>query len=231
MTQTGGSPGPIVLEPGVGSSYGNGWRQLWKNFLELLLVLIIAWAVSAAFSIIGSFIDNTVWTFFNALFSIFVSGPLTYGAFHAALHAARGEKVEISDLFAAFSRNYLNAVAANFLVGLIVAVGFILLIVPGIIFLCKLAFVPYLVVDKKMDAITAIKTSWNWTNGHAGTIFLMGLLAIPILILGVILLGVGIIPAGMWITVAFASQFHAVDLKRQTPSVQSVAPGGPFIMQ
>lgn len=230
MTQASGNQ-PVFLEPGVGSSYGNGWRQLWKNFLELLLVLIIAWAVSAAFSIIGTFIDNTVWTFFNVLFSIFVSGPLTYGAYYASLHAARGDRVEISDLFAAFSRNYLNAVAANFLVGIIVVIGFILLIVPGIIFLCKLAFVPYLVIDKKMDAIAAIKTSWTWTNGHAGTIFLMGLLAIPILIIGAILFGIGIIPAGMWITVAFASQFHAVDLKRQPPQAAPVEPGGPFIMQ
>jgi len=231
MTQSQDRSGPIFLEPGVGSSYGNGWRQLWKNFLELLLVLIIAWAVSAAFSIIGTFIDNTVWNFINAVFSIFVSGPLAYGAYYASLHAARGDRVEMSDLFAAFSRNYLNAVIASVLVAIIVAVGFILLIVPGIIFLCKLAFVPYLVVDKRMDAITAIKTSWNWTNGHAGTIFLMGLLTIPISILGFIALGVGIIPAVMWISVAFASQFHAVDLKQRPPQAEPVAPGGPFIMR
>ena len=43
---------------------------------------------------------------------------------------------------------------ASLLVGVIVSIGFILLIVPGIVFACKLAFTPYLVVDRKMGVIT-----------------------------------------------------------------------------
>jgi hypothetical protein len=41
-------------------------------------------------------------------------------------------------------------------------------------------------------------------------VFLIGLLAIPIVIAGLICLVVGIIPALMWITAAFASLYHAV---------------------
>jgi uncharacterized membrane protein len=84
------------------------------------------------------------------------------------------------------------------------------LIVPGIILACRLAFVSYLVVDRKMETIPALKESWRLTRGHANKVFLMGLLAIPIVIAGLICLVVGIIPAVMWIHAAFASLYYAV---------------------
>ena len=102
--------------------------------------------------------------------------------------------------------------AASLLIGIIVVVGFIFVIVPGIIFACKLAFVPYLVVDKKLGVIEAIKTSWRMTKGHAVKVFLIGLLGIPISIAGLIYLGVGVIIAGMWIFMALSSLYHAVSL-------------------
>lgn len=45
---------------------------------------------------------------------------------------------------------------------------------------------------------------------ESGTVQAIGLLAIPISIAGLICLVVGIIPATMWITAAFASLYHAV---------------------
>jgi len=48
------------------------------------------------------------------------------------------------------------------------------------------------------------------TEGHALKIFLMGLLAIPISIAGLICLFVGVIPAVIWIRCAFASMYYAV---------------------
>ncbi len=74
----------------------------------------------------------------------------------------------------------------------------------------KLAFVPYLVTDRKMDATDAIRESWRMTTGHSTTIFLMGLLTIPLAIAGLILLGVGIVIASMWIGLAFAAIYSTV---------------------
>ena len=37
--------GSVTLTPGVGSAYGNGWRQLWKYFLELFLIGIIGFII------------------------------------------------------------------------------------------------------------------------------------------------------------------------------------------
>jgi uncharacterized membrane protein len=159
---------------------------------------------------------SMLWNTVTFIFGILISGPVSFGMSYASLKAARAQKVEIMDLFMAF-KNYGNAVGAYVLMTLIVIGGFILLIVPGIIFACKLAFVPFLVTDKQMGAVAAIQASWRMTNGHAGTIFLMGLLSIPLFIAGVICLGVGVFIAGMWVNVASASLYYAVTGKDAPP--------------
>ena len=228
----------VVLAPGVVSSYKNGWGQLWKYFLELFLIGIIFAIITspdmvsrgtdAGDVVLGNVVISTGLLGTVVLgtgllgivlfaYGLLIAGPVEYGTASAYLKAARGDKLEIKDMFAAF-RNYWNAVLANLLVYIIVSVGFVLLIVPGIIFACKLAFVRYLVVDRKMEVIAAVKESWRMTNGHAWQVFLIGLLAIPISIAGLICLGVGIIIAMMWVSLAFASLYHAVSLSGEASS-------------
>jgi uncharacterized membrane protein len=148
-------------------------------------------------------------SFLAFVYSIFVNGPVQYGVTFASLKAARGDKLEIKDMFKAF-QNYWNAVLASLFVCVIIVIGLVLLIVPGIIFACKLAFTPYLVVDRKMAVMEAIEESWRMTGGHAWKVFLIGLLSIPIGIAGLICFGVGIIISIMWVSLAFASLYHAV---------------------
>ena len=208
-----------VWAPGVGSSYKNGWRQLWKYFLELFLIGIIGFLIGIPTGMggwsQGIATATGVLGFFGLVYSVLINGPVQYGVAFAYLKAARGDKLEIKDMFEAF-KNYWNAVLASLLVFVIVIIGLILLIVPGIIFACKLAFTPYLVVDRKMEVMEAIRESWRMTGGHAWKVFLIGLLAIPIGIAGLICFGVGIIVAIMWVTLAFASLYHAVSMSRQT---------------
>ena len=195
--------------PGVGSSYANGWGKLWKYFLELFLIGLIGLVIGIPAGMGGWAQGVAILGFLGFAYTILVAGPVEYGVAFAYLKAARGDKLEIRDMFEAF-RNYWNAVLASLLVGVIVGIGFVLVIIPGIWLACKLAFTPYLVVDRKMTVIEAIKESWRMTNGHAWKVFGMGLLAIPIAIAGLICLVVGIIPAAMWISLAFASLYHAV---------------------
>ncbi|MEE8460433.1 MAG: hypothetical protein V3S08_11185 [Phycisphaerales bacterium] len=153
---------------------------------------------------------------FSLAYGLLLLGPIGYGVSFAYLKAARNEPLDIRDMFEAF-QNYWNAVLASLLVGVIVGIGFVLLIVPGIIFACKLAFTPYLVVDRGLNVIDAVNESWRMTRGHAWKVFFVGLLSVPLGIAGLMCCGVGIIVAIMWSKLAFALLYHAVSSSVAAP--------------
>ena len=64
-----------------------------------------------------------------------------------------------------------------------------------------------------MEPVAAIEKSWEMTKGHGWQIFGMGLLVIPIVIGGLLCFIVGIVFSIIWISAAFASMYHAVDLE------------------
>ena len=49
----------VVVTPDVGSAYGHGWRQMWKYFVELLLIAIIGIVISIPGGI-GTWFGNEV---------------------------------------------------------------------------------------------------------------------------------------------------------------------------
>lgn len=215
--------------PGVGTSYNIGWELMKKHFVELLLLVVIVVAVNLPIQILrvtmetqGHAAGVAILGLMTVVVGLFISGPISYGVAYVFLKLIRGEDFNVSDVFEGFRSNYINVILANLLTAAIVIAGLIFLIVPGIIFACKLAFVPYLVMDKKMDTVDAVKTSWEMTKGYTVTIFLIGLLSIPIIIMGLILIIIGIIPAIIWIEGASAAIYYNVDKKLNPPLEESV---------
>jgi len=204
----------IVPEPFVGAVYSFGWQRMKKFFLDLLLITIIVGVVWIPFSTITSLDGRetpggAILNLFAAVYLLLLYNPIDYGSAFVFLKAVRGQQFEVKDMFSAFE-NYWNVVLASLLASAITAIGIVLFIVPGIIFACKLAFVKYLVMDRKMDPVEAVKESWNMTKGYAWKIFLMGLLAVLLGIAGLICFGVGIIPVIIWVRCTFASMYYAV---------------------
>ena len=82
---------------------------------------------------------------------------------------------------------------AYLLILLIVIVGFILLVIPGIIASLGLSFATYLVIDRGMQPVASIKESWRITKGHKWQLFLLLVSLMLLNILGLIALFVGIL--------------------------------------
>jgi uncharacterized membrane protein len=152
---------------------------------------------------------------FAAAYGLLLLPVIKYGGDLLYLKYMRNEKAEIAEMFSGFKENYLNIILANLLTFAIVGIGLVFLIIPGIILGCRLAFVSYLVMDKKLEPVAAVEKSWEMTRGHGWKIFGMGLLAILIFILGLICFIVGVFFALMWISTAFASLYYAIDLEEQ----------------
>ena len=201
-------------------SYGYGWQQMWKHFLYLFLVAVIIAFAEAPASMIRD-ADNydtpgmIVLQILISAYWVLVLSVINYGGALLFLRAIRNEKIEVREMFDGFKKNYLNIILANLLTFAIVGLGFVFLIVPGIILACRLSFVSYLVMDKNMEPVAAVEKSWEMTRGHGWKIFGMGLLVIPIIIAGLLCFIVGIIFAIIWLSAAFAAMYHAVDLEDQ----------------
>jgi uncharacterized membrane protein len=205
----------LVPEPFAGLAYSFGWDRMKKYFLDLFLITLIVGVVWIPYCIMLSLdgrhtAGGSILQIFGLAYLLLLMAPIDYGSAFVFLKAVRNEQFEVKDLFLAFEKNYINVVLANLLHWGIISIGLFLLVVPGIVFACRLAFVKYLVLDRKLEPVEAVKESWRMTKGHAGKIFWMGFLVFPILIAGLICLGVGVIPAVMWIRCAFASMYYAV---------------------
>ena len=218
------------FQPEASRSYSIGWKVLGVYFVELLVIGIIYAILSGPTGVFqwnhGGF-DGFRWymaplVLFAIGYGVFVAGPIQYGTYWAFLKAVRNERVEIKDMFVVFQRNYWNAVLAKLVVGVIIVLGIIMLIVPGIIFACRLAFVPYLVVDRNMDVMEALRVSWDMTRGYGWQIFLMGLLAFLIVIGGLLLFFVGVFISIIWIGLAFGAMFHSVVLSDGVPEMSYI---------
>lgn len=101
------------------------------------------------------------------------------------------ESVTLRDLW--HPQNFWYYVAVKILTGIIVVIGLILLIVPGIIAALALLFSTYLVIDRGMGPIEAMKESVRLTKGHRWQLFLLALSLLALNILGALALLVGLV--------------------------------------
>jgi uncharacterized membrane protein len=105
----------------------------------------------------------------------------------------------------------LNFFLASILYLVLVFLGFILFIVPGIILGLGMVLYPYFLIDKNMTAIDSLKESYRITKGYKGHIFCL------LFILGFInMLGAMALFIGLLITIpitwcAFASLYRFLE--------------------
>jgi len=208
-----------TLVPKAGSAYSHGWQVMKENFISLFLVSLIVAFIGLPLGLMTNFSDFDGHGFesialgmiqiFTLAYAIFILSPAEYGVKLVYVKAARGENFEVKDMFDVL-KNYLNVILAALLSGAIISFGFIFFLVPGIVFACRLAFVPYLVMDKKLDPVKAVEESWRLTKGHGWRIFGMGIMAFFIIIAGLIVLVFGVFVSAMWISSSFAALYHAV---------------------
>ncbi len=201
-------------EATVNGSYGHGWDTMKRFFLELFILVIILGAAAIPMGIVNNPTGfHSAGTAFLKLFGfaylVLLYAAIRYGVLYGFVRGARGETPEVNDIFKV-TDNYMNVVLSGLVTTVIIGIGFMALLIPGIYFACRLVFVPYLVVERKMEVVPALRESWDISKGKAWTIFLMGLTAIPIALLGLLMCGVGILFSLVWIHAAFASLYVAL---------------------
>ncbi|MEM7397637.1 MAG: hypothetical protein AAGF48_01685 [Pseudomonadota bacterium] len=103
---------------------------------------------------------------------------------------------------------YWKFFGTSVLASLAVGIGLLLLIVPGLIAMVLFMFSTFLVIDRGLGPIDALKASMEMTKGNRWSLFGFILLCMLIIFVGVLALGVGLLVAVPIVGLAFAYAYR-----------------------
>ncbi|HEX6195744.1 MAG TPA: hypothetical protein VFZ37_07530 [Jiangellaceae bacterium] len=176
----------------IGEALGAGWRLFWPNILPMALFALIVWAVNGLLQLLR---DDAGWfvSFLLGLTGFIVGQLVAIGWIKLALDITDGRPVSAEAVLDRF-RLVVPYLIAAVLFGLMVGIGLVLLIVPGVIAFIVFAFYGFHIVDTgEQNPFEALRRSAELTRGHRWQLFLFGLVLIGINILGLLVLLVGVL--------------------------------------
>jgi uncharacterized membrane protein len=194
----------------VGECFRFGWDTFKKRpwfFVGISILIIIISAIASRMSSGAEHASGAMLVialagvFIGILLQIFLKMGILN--FFLKTHETPLES-HVMDLWA--PQPFWKYLGASLLFGIIVAIGFILLVIPGIYLLLRFLFVPYLVMDRKLAPFDALRESSRITLGHKWQLLGFLLAVIGINIIGAILLGVGLL---VTIPVSMLAAVHA----------------------
>lgn len=215
------SPGGLEeITPGsdpidVGACVKRGFELTKRHFGTIFLVGLTYIGVSIAAGIVFGLIDSALgfgstqsqWHSGSAssfgtyrqtggpfaailgnVFSIFLS----LGLVRIGLNLVSGKQVSAGQLFGE-GRKLLPAIGASIIFGVAMAIGFLLLIVPGVYIALRYGQFMNAMVDRDLGVMDSLRYSSSITTNNRLNLFLLALLSIAIVIAGLIALVVGLI--------------------------------------
>lgn len=164
------------------------WGITKKYYWVLLIFITITISVSMALSQDPDKHQNILLSIVSVIASIMFG----FWSKRLAFWVGSNKDFKFINIFEGFG-NFKNYFITTLIYGLIILGGFILLIVPGIIWSLKYFMAPYYAIDKGMNYKEALKASANATNGYKKNIFVFILLMALIIVVSIIPLFLGLL--------------------------------------
>jgi len=187
-------PGPVLKPLSLGETLDVAFGLYRNLFLPLLIITVVT---RAAPLILSVYIESAGGMFANfGLYFLALVINAVLGAFAAAASTFvvaenyMGRRLEAGEAFSRASPFIGRLIMLALLSGLVIGVGFVLLLIPGLILLAGLILgTPALVLEGLPTATGAMARSWTLTRGHRrrvlGGLFVVGvLLFLPFLAAG-----------------------------------------------
>ena len=220
-------PKSDIIEPlMVGACVKRAFELTKKNFGQLVLAMI---AVFAAF-FVSAFVLNAIdaamgWkplvessrnqgSVFNQLAMQVISIFISLGAIRFGLNLVSGKPAGIAQIFGEGDK-LLRGIGVSILLGLMIVVGLLCLIVPGIWLGLKYGQAMTALVDRNCGVIEAFKYSSKITEGHKFKLMLLGTAAAGVILAGLLALVVGVVFAYPVAALAWVIGYRWMQLGRQ----------------
>ena len=191
----GGSPPPLSAETiaagylekatpiDIASCVSRGWTLVRDNagltIGATLLMLLVSFGL-AALPVVG-------------LLAFFVNPVLLGGLAYVFTRRIRGENPQVGEAFNGFSLAFLQLGLGGLVSALLIAVGLLLCVLPGIYLAIGYTFALPLIIDKKYDFWTAMEVSRRVVHRQWWTIFGLALMLFLLNIIGLLACLVGCI--------------------------------------
>lgn len=206
--QPGQGGGPLMTgSVSPTGAIGAGWQLFKNNPLPWVLITLAMLVANGVVSSLSN-ADSGGVASLATLLSIAVSILFQAFMIRGALLEVDGHKPAIGDFFKL--HNFGAFVIAAILVWFATVVGFILLIIPGIVVAFLLYWTLHFVVDRNMSPIDAMKSSFNAIKSDAGNLFALAVLNILVVIAGVLALFVGLLVATPVVTLATVFAYRVI---------------------
>lgn len=204
-----------------------GWDTTLNRFSLFLGLVLIPMAIGIAYGIITNPIPDTsvIMTILDFGYSLIMS-YISVGVIQIMLRLHDGQPVKIGDVFVVDLNLWLRYFITTLLYGLLVAAGFILLVIPGIYWSMKYLYVGYLIVDRKCQPLEAFRLSSQITQGTKLKLLGFSLVQLGIIILGVLalLLGLFVAVPVVWLSNVFVYRVLSRSLASSVTSSSAPIP-------
>lgn len=208
----------------IGEAIRFGWRQTLSHFAFWFGLFVIIFGISAFLRGMEYFAKEISWVLYAnlAIIGAAFQTIVNAGFIALGLKYCDGQKPTYED-FLVSPQTIGRFVLAYLLYSLIVLAGFLLLIIPGIIWAMKYFPTVYLVIDKNQKPLNALRDSARLTEGVKGKLFIFFFLLLVINLLGVLALFLG-----LFVTVPMtiiANAFVYRHLLEHAPARAKLQPG------
>ena len=187
-TATAASP-ELSVKAALAWAWGRFTRARWL-FIGITLLLV---AVNAVFAALAKSGIAAAGAQVGQLVGTVLEGWLYLGFVGMLLAAHDGKPLALSQLFAQRGVTFVSYIAGTLLYGLIVLGGFLLLVVPGIVWAIKFYYYPYAIVDEGRGPVAALRRSSELTSGQKLSLFWFFFALALINVAASFLLGVGLL--------------------------------------
>ena len=148
-----------------------GWETFKKRPWFLIGVYVLVYAIELIPGIAADYTQGSANVLLNVISFVFSAFAwMVMISFFLKAHDDI-EHVSLYDLW--HPEKIIYFIGATIMQGLALIGGLILLIIPGIIFALMFWFAGYLVMDKNLGPVEAIRESARITNGHKWELFLL----------------------------------------------------------
>ena len=165
-------------------------EKLSGNLGSIWKILIIALGISLASTCVLSILFNKMDAdFLDSLLGILMM-PLGIGTTAFFISLIENDNFEAKDLFK-YYHDFVKIIGVTVLMGLIVMLGYICFIIPGIILTLSYSLVPIILIKKpELGIVETLKYSREKMQGHKLDTFVLGLSFIGWAILGTLTFGI-----------------------------------------